>query len=224
MSAVGLVWVVFQPCCVSWFFYVERWSPVLLIIFVLFSHGLHYDNNILLCLSMLCERCVTVDICGSFGRWYFLLCDVAQSSSVLSPARLLVTLWPEAHQAPYPSPPSGVCSDWCLLSWRCCLPVSPSAVPVSSCPQSLPASGSFPASWHFSSGLQGIEASSAASVLVMNIQGLRSPLGLTDFIYLQSKGLSFQKWCFILCFIVHRGCWEYNCDSKTLLDVVGTAF
>ena len=67
----------------------------------------------------------------------------------------------------------------------------------------LPASGSFPMSWLFASGGQGIGASTSATVLPMNIQGLFS-LGLTYLISLQSKGLSrafssttFQKHKFI---------------------------
>ena len=44
-------------------------------------------------------------------------------------------------------------------------------------------------SWLFASGGQSIGASTSASVLPMTIQGL-FPLGLTDLIPLQSKGLS----------------------------------
>jgi len=59
--------------------------------------------------------------------------------------------------------------------------------PFSSCPQSFPASGSFPMSWLFASGGQSIgasaSASASASVLPMNIQGL-FPLGLTGLISL----------------------------------------
>ena len=64
-----------------------------------------------------------------------------------------------------------------------------SVVPFSSCPQSFPASGSFPRSQLFGSGGQSIEASVSASVLPMNIQD-RFPLGLTGLISLLSKGLS----------------------------------
>ena len=46
-----------------------------------------------------------------------------------------------------------------------------------SCPQSFPASGSFPMSWLFTSGGQSIRASASASVLPVNIQGW-FPLGL----------------------------------------------
>ena len=82
--------------------------------------------------------------------------------------------------------PTG-CSDSCPLSQWCYLAIPSSAATVSSCPQSFPASGSFPMSWFFESGDQSIGAS--ASVLPMNIQGW-FPLGLTGFISLQSKGLS----------------------------------
>ena len=58
-----------------------------------------------------------------------------------------------------------------------------------SCPQSFPASGSFPISWLFASGGQSIGASALASVFPMNIQGWL-PLGLSGLISLQSKGLS----------------------------------
>ena len=63
--------------------------------------------------------------------------------------------------------------------------------PSSSCPQSFPASGSFPMSWHSTSGGQriGALASALASVLPMNIQSL-FPLELTDLMSLLSKGLS----------------------------------
>ena len=57
----------------------------------------------------------------------------------------------------------------------------------SSCPQSFPASGSFPISQLFTSDSQSIGAS--ASVLPVNIQ-CWFPLGLTCLISLQSKGLS----------------------------------
>ena len=62
-------------------------------------------------------------------------------------------------------------------------------IPFSSCPQSLPASGSFPMSQLFAWGGQNIGVSASASVLPMNTQDW-SPLGRTGWISLQSKGLS----------------------------------
>ena len=83
---------------------------------------------------------------------------------------------PRAHPNPYPS------------SWWCHPTISSSVVPFSSCPQSFPASGSFPMSQFLISGGQNIGVSASASVLPMNTQDW-APLGWTGWISLQSKGL-----------------------------------
>ena len=70
---------------------------------------------------------------------------------------------------PCPSLSPGVCSDSCPLSRWCHPTISTSVSPFFSCPQSFPASESFPVSQLFTSGGQSIVAS--ASVLPMNIQG-----------------------------------------------------
>ena len=88
---------------------------------------------------------------------------------------------------PCPSPSPGVCSHLCPLSRWCHPTISSSVALFSSCPQSFPASGSFVMSQLFTSDGQSIRAS--ASVLLMNIQDWL-PLGLTDWISLQSKELS----------------------------------
>ena len=97
----------------------------------------------------------------------------------------------ESQQArpPCPSPTPGVHSNSCPSSGWCHPAVSSSVVPFSSCPQSLPASESFPVSQLFASGGQSIGISASTSVLPMNIQDW-SPLGRTRWISLQSKGLS----------------------------------
>ena len=64
-----------------------------------------------------------------------------------------------------------------------------SVVPFSSCPQSLPASGSFPMSQLFAWGGQSTGISASTSVLPVNTQD-SSPLGWTGWLSLQSKGLS----------------------------------
>ena len=87
------------------------------------------------------------------------------------------------------SPSPGVCSDASPLSQWCHPTISSSVIPFSSCPQSFPASGSFPMSQSFASGGQNIGASALASVLPMNIQGW-FPLQLTGLISLLSKALS----------------------------------
>ena len=86
------------------------------------------------------------------------------------------------------TPPRG-CSNSCPLSLWCHPTISSSVVPFSSCPQSFPASGSFPMSQLFASGGQSIRVSASTSVLPMNTQDL-SPLGWTGWISLQPKALS----------------------------------
>ena len=90
---------------------------------------------------------------------------------------------------PCPSPSPRACSNSCPLGWWCHPTISFSVVPVSSCLQSFPSSGSFLMRWLFALGGQSIGASALASVLSVSIQGW-SPLGLTGLIYFQSKGLS----------------------------------
>ena len=81
-----------------------------------------------------------------------------------------------------------VCSNSCSSSqWY--HPTSSSSAAPFSCPQSFPASGSFPMSWLFTSGGQSSGASASASVLSMNIQGWL-PLGRTGLTSSLSKGLS----------------------------------
>ena len=90
---------------------------------------------------------------------------------------------------PCPSPTPGVHPNSCASSWWCHPAISSSVVPFSSCPQSLPASGSFPMSQIFAWGGQSSGVSASASVLPMNTQHW-SPVGWTCWISLQSKGLS----------------------------------
>ena len=89
---------------------------------------------------------------------------------------------------PCPSLSLRVCSNsWPLTQW--CHPTISSSVPsFSPCPQSFPASGSFPVSQIFASGGQSIGASTSASVHPMNIQDW-FPLGWTGWISLLSEGL-----------------------------------
>ena len=77
---------------------------------------------------------------------------------------------------PCPSPTPGVYPNSCPSSWWCHPTISSSVIPFSSCPQSLPASGSFPMSQLFTSGGQSIGVSASASVLPLNTQHW-SPLG-----------------------------------------------
>ena len=89
---------------------------------------------------------------------------------------------------PCPSQTPGVYSNSCPSSQWCHPAISSSVIPFSSCPQSLPASGSFPMSQLFAWGGQSIGVSASTSVLPMNTQDWS--LGWTGWISLQSKGLS----------------------------------
>ena len=76
----------------------------------------------------------------------------------------------EHARPPCLSPCPGVHSNSCPSS-QCCHPaISSSVVPFSSCPQSLPASESFPMSQLFACGGQSIGVSALASVLPKNTQ------------------------------------------------------
>ena len=90
---------------------------------------------------------------------------------------------------PCPSPSPEVCPISCPLHQWCHPALSFSGAPFSFCPQSFPASGTFPMSWLFSSGNQNTGASALTSVLPMSIQGW-FPLRLTSLIFLLCKGLS----------------------------------
>ena len=102
------------------------------------------------------------------------------------------SLWPHEPQharPPCPSPTPRVHPNSCPLSQWYHPTISSSVVPFSSSPQPFPASGSFLMSQLFASGSQSIGVSASTSVLPMNTQDW-SPLGWTDWVSLQSKGLS----------------------------------
>ena len=84
---------------------------------------------------------------------------------------------------PCPSLSPRICSE--SVSQWCYLTISSSVSPFSSCPQSFPASGSFPMRWAFASGGQSI--GTLVLVLLMNILGC-FPLGWTGLISFQSQG------------------------------------
>ena len=89
---------------------------------------------------------------------------------------------------PYLSPSPGVCPSLCPLNWWCHPTISSSVTLF--CPQSFPASKSFPVSQFFASGGQRTGVSASASVLPMSPIQDWFPLGLTGLISLLSKGLS----------------------------------
>jgi len=90
---------------------------------------------------------------------------------------------------PCPSPTPGVHSNSRPSSQWCHPDISSSVVPFSFCPQSLPASESFPISQLFAWSGQSTGVSASASFLPKQSQGW-SPSEWTGWISLQSKGLS----------------------------------
>ena len=90
---------------------------------------------------------------------------------------------------PCPSPTPGVHSDSRPSSQWCHPAISSSVIPFSPCPQSLPASDSFPMSQLFAWGGQSTGLSASVSVPPKKSQGW-SPSEWTGWISLQSKGLS----------------------------------
>ena len=157
--------------------------------------------------------CVCIYILSQILFCYRLFVVVIQSVNRIC---LFATPWSAACQGPLSS-----IISWSLLKFMfiesVMLPtISSSVIPFFSCPQSFPASGSFPKSCLFTSGGQSIEAST--SVFPMNIQDW-FPLLLTGLIFLLFKGLlrifssiTIQKHQFFstqlsLCFNSHIHAW-----------------
>ena len=107
----------------------------------------------------------------------------------LSHVGLFATPWTAACRASLSITNSWGLPNSCPLSQWCHPTISSSVIPLSSCPQSFPASGSFQMSQLFASGGQSIGVSASTSVFPVNTQNW-SPLGWTGLISLQSKGLS----------------------------------
>ena len=115
------------------------------------------------------------------GAWWAAVYGVAQSwtrlkwlsssssssrftSVQLSRSVVSDSLWPHESQharPPCPSPMPEVHPNSCTSSWWCHPAISSSVVPFSSCPQSLPASGSFLMCQLFASGGQSLGVSSS---------------------------------------------------------------
>ena len=112
-----------------------------------------------------------------------------QSVQSLSRVQLFATPWTVACQAFLSITNSG--SLLRLTSIESVIPSNHLILcqPLLLLPSIFPSIRSFPTSQFFASGGQSIGVSASASVLPMNIQDW-FPLGWTDWIFLQSKGLS----------------------------------
>ena len=139
--------------------------------------------------GFLISPCYSLELCIHMGI-SFLFSFAFQFNSV----QLLSRVSFQPHELQHARPPClspipGVPSNSCPLSRWCHPAISSSVISFFSCPQSFPASGSFPMNQLFASGGQSIEALVSASLLPMNIQGWL-PLGLTSLIYLLSREFS----------------------------------
>ena len=158
----------------------------------LWETQLHFIESILngVCLFLTPHHYFSLEdekICSCKGPIMFFFSSVQFSSSIMSDS-----LQPHGSQharPPWPSPTPRVHPNSCTLSRWCHPAISSSVVPFFSCPQSLPASESFPMNQPFAWSGQSIGVSASASVLPVNTQDW-SPLRWTGWISLQSKGLS----------------------------------
>ena len=125
-------------------------------------------------------------------KYYLCACNAKSLSVQFSHSVVSDSLRPHESQharPPCPSPSPGIHSDSHPSSQWCHPAISSSVVPFSSCPQSLPASESFPMTQLFAWGGQSTGVSALASLLPKKSQGW-SPSEWTGWISLQSKGLS----------------------------------
>ena len=137
----------------------------------------------------------TISLGKSFLSWFNGVYSIkGECISSVQFSRSFVSDSLRPHESQHARPPCTLPTPWiytnsCPSSRWCHPAISSSVIPFSSCPQSLPASGSFPMSQLFSRGGQSIGVSASASVPPMNIQDW-SLLGWTGWISLQPKEFS----------------------------------
>ena len=169
--------------------------------------GENWEMGIFTCFFCTAFRCGAARGC-SCAHWKLFLCLLQFSGtcecnciSLSEPGNPEVPSWGGcckswATRHVYSTPGSSVLH--CLLEFAqtqvhwvgdAIQPSHPLSPPSSSCPQSFPASGSFPMSRLFTPAGESTGVSASASVLPMNNHGWL-PLGLTGLISLLSKGLS----------------------------------
>ena len=166
-----------SPCCLGPYSLVHIYKflslklPLGLVYYLV--HNMHKNKNIAI-FYIYTGGVFLVTYISSVTHSCLTLCDPMNCSTPGLPVHHQL---PEFTQTQRPS------SRWCHPG------ISSSVIPFSSCPQALPASGSFPISQLFAWGGQSIGVSGSTSVLPMNTQDW-SPLGWTGWISLQPKGLS----------------------------------
>ena len=135
------------------------------------------NNNLLLfrlpasCCKLLYDLVPPLPSSEQLSQGYLRSCLLGFSSVQFSRSVMSDTLRSHKLQharLPCPSPTPGVLSNLCPLSRWYHPAISPSVISFSSCPQSLPASGSFPMSQLFAWGGQSTGVSALASFLPKN--------------------------------------------------------
>ena len=155
-------------------------SSILNFVWTLRDHSLRERMSLICIFQNIPFKCISTIIslnCNIQSWKYF----IELSLSLVQFSRSVVSDSLQPHELqhtrpPWPSPTPGVHLDSRPLSQWCHPAISSSVVPFSSCPQSLPASGSFPMSQLFTWGGQSTGVSALASFLPKKSQGW-SPSG-----------------------------------------------
>jgi len=163
------------------------WDPMVYVVAIFYSRGFSWPKNLTLlsCVSCIAGRLFTTE--PPVTSLFHLFSSVQFSRWVMSDS--LRSHEPQHSRPPCPSPTPEVHPNPCPLSQWCHANISSSVVPLFSCPQSFPASGSFQMSQFFSSGGRNMGVWASTSVLPKNNQDW-SHLAWTGWIPLQSKGVS----------------------------------
>ena len=145
---------VYLPGC-SWFVRASEWKADKTEPVTSGRGSLRLSWPLSLCKPVVCSGLFS-SIFFLFEKYFSLqtkiiICSI-QFSSVQSLSRVQLFGTPESQHSrpPCPSPTPRVHSDSHPLSWCCHPAISSSVIPFSSCPQSFPASESFPMSQLFS--------------------------------------------------------------------------
>ena len=157
-----------SPC---WLIYLSgQFSPTLFWNYDLCIPALCSHSTFFLSLLWLTSHSKYSNIHVNIKKKNYWALQTVQFSSV---AQSCPTLWPHESQharPPCPSPTPRVHSDLCPLSQWCHPAISSSVVPFSSCPQSLPASESFPMSQLFAWDGQSTGVSASISVVIVKLK------------------------------------------------------
>ena len=136
-------------------------SDLIHVFLKIYSPDSHIARDLSFCIAHFYSQHLIIHIFLIYQFIYGMLSSVQFSHSVVSDSL-------RAHESqharpPCPSPTPGVYSNSCPSSRWCHPAISSSVVPFFSCPQSLPALGSFPMSQFFAWGGQSIRVSASST-------------------------------------------------------------